>query len=230
MRSAVIIAGVVALLVCALIGGGGAYQLLSGRATPLPDVPLGTAGELLLEETFDDPDSGWDSYASDDAGVGYEAGAYQIQVHESRYDAWATANLEMELADFVVEVDAQWVEGPLDNDYGILVRYQPDDDNFYLFAISSDGWYSVQAFREREWEALVDWAKSGAVHQGDATNRLKVECLGTQMRFVVNGVPLAQVEDASYPSGDVGLLAGTFDEGGVVVQFDNLQVRALTDQ
>jgi hypothetical protein len=229
-RAAVVAAAVIALLVCALVGGWGVYQLLSGRATPLPDVPLGTAGDVLLEETFDDPDSGWDLYAWDEAEVGYEAGAYQIQVHETRYDAWATSNQGIDLADFVIEVDARWVEGPLDNDYGVLVRYQPDGDSFYLFAVSSDGWYSVQAFRDREWESLVDWVESDAVHQGDATNHLKVECLGSQMRFVVNDVPLAQVEDASYRSGDVGLLAGTFDQGGVVVQFDNLQVRALTDQ
>jgi hypothetical protein len=36
------------------------------------------------------------------------------------------------------------------------------------------------------------------------------------------------VEDASFPSGSIGLLASTNEKGGVAVAFDNLRVRSLS--
>jgi hypothetical protein len=232
-RLPVIVAGLVSLLVCALVGGWGLFRGLTSQdtappVTPPAAEPLGTVGEVLQEDRFDDPNSGWDIYTVDQGSVGYDDGAYRIVVQATEYDVWATSNWGLALADFVIEVDARRVEGPLDNDYGVLVRYQPDDDNFILFAISSDGSYTVQTFRDREWGLLVDWTETDAVRDPAATNRLRVECLGSRMRFVVNGTPLAEVEDAAFDSGDVGLLAGAFDQGGVVIAFDNLQVRALT--
>ncbi len=118
--------------------------------------------------------------------------------------------------------------GPLDNEYGVLIRYQSDSDEFYLFAVSSDGFYSVQKYQNDEWTMLVKWLASSAIRQGDAVNRLRVTAQGPEMRFYANGELLAQVRDASFRSGNVGLLASTSDQAGVVIAFDNLRVRPLT--
>jgi hypothetical protein len=48
------------------------------------------------------------------------------------------------------------------------------------------------------------------------------------MTFLVNGETVAQVEDETYRSGDIGLYAGTFFEPGVEIHFDNLEVTAPT--
>jgi hypothetical protein len=109
----------------------------------------------------------------------------------------------------------------------VLVRYQPDADAFYFFAISSNGFYSVQKYEAGEWQRLLDWAESRAIQQGDAVNRLRVTCQGDRMRFFANGEQLAQLEDAGFRSGSVGLLASSVEKGGVVVAFDNLRVRSL---
>ena len=43
------------------------------------------------------------------------------------------------------------------------------------------------------------------------------------MRFYVNGAFLAGITDATYYSGNVGLLAEAFEEGDLVVRFDNVR-------
>ena len=40
----------------------------------------------------------------------------------------------------------------------------------------------------------------------------------------MNGELVADVRDGAFASGDVGLIAGTFDEGGVEIHFDDFFV------
>jgi hypothetical protein len=127
-------------------------------------------------------------------------------------------------------VDARTVEGPLDNNFGILVRYQADGDNFYWFEISSDGYYSVDMMQAGEWVGLVDWVESDAINQGiGATNHLRVVCDRDQFSFYANGTYLTGVSDATFGSGNIGLAVGTFDEPGAVIRFDSLRVYSLQE-
>ena len=63
------------------------------------------------------------------------------------------------------------------------------------------------------------------VNQGNATNRIQADCVGTRLVLYANNVKLAEIEDSSFSSGDIGLLAGTLAETGVDIQFDNLVVK-----
>ena len=127
-------------------------------------------------------------------------------------------------------MDAWQVEGPLDNNLGLLVRYQGDDDSFYWFQISSDGYYSVDLLQAGEWMSLAAWEPSTAIQQGPgAVNHLVVECDGSEFDFSVNGTYLTTITDPSFASGSIGLAAGAFAEPGVVVQFDNLKVTELEE-
>jgi hypothetical protein len=150
-------------------------------------------------------------------------------VYQPEFSTWSYPDPPRDFADFALEVDARRVSGPLDNEFGVLVRYQPDTDEFYLFAISSNGFYSVQKYQANEWQKLVDWTESAAILQGEDVNRLRVTGQGDKLRFFVNGEPLTQVEDASFRSGSVGLLATANEKGGVAVAFDNLRVRSLAE-
>jgi hypothetical protein len=176
------------------------------------------------EDNFANPGSGWDSGADADAEWGYHGGEYRIAVQATELVAWGNPSAHHDWADLVVIVEARRVEGPLDNQYGVMVRYL-DRANFCLFAVSSDGMYSVQRLRNDEWEDMVGWTPSDAVRQGGATNVLRVECHGVHIRFFVNDQLLTTVEEDMFYSGSIGLAAGSFGDGGVVVHFDNLLVR-----
>lgn len=182
----------------------------------------------LFSDDFEDPGSGWLAAVTAEAEKGYEAGEYRIRVYETDFASWGYPDRAVELADFVVEVDARRMSGPEDNEYGLLVRYQPED-GFYFFALSSTGQFSVQKYTGEDWLMLVDWTASRVVRGAGDVNRLRVTCQGAKMRFFVNGEPLAQVEDAAFAAGNIGLLASSADQGGVSVAFDNLRVRPFND-
>ncbi len=188
-------------------------------SAPIIDAPL-------LADDFEDPASGWLVLVTDQDEKGYDRGAYRIAVYDTDLASWGYPEPVTDFEDFVIEVDAHRIDGPADNEYGIITRVQPDDD-FYLFSISSTGNVSIQKHIAGEWEYLVEWTASPAVRQGGEINRLRVTCQGPKLRFFVNGQPVAQADDDSFKSGNIGLLASAGDIGGVVVAFDNLRVRAF---
>jgi hypothetical protein len=182
----------------------------------------GGEGALPWSDDFSNPTSGWKTESDSSAEVAYQNGAMRIFVKTPNSLAWASAGRTF--SDLRLTVEATQVAGPDDNEYGVLMRMQ-DPDHFYLFSISGDGYYLVSKYDGKERENLTgDWSTSDAIHRGAATNTLEVICQGSTMTFVVNGVQLAQIEDADYRTGDIGLYAGTFFEPGAEVHFDNLRV------
>jgi len=178
--------------------------------------------QLPWSDDFSDPASGWQAETDASAEVGYYEGVMRLLVKAPNRLAWASASREF--SDFRLSVEATQVAGPDDNEYGVLVRMK-DAGHFYCFSISGDGYYQVRKHDGEEWVVLSgDWTQSDAIQTGAATNLLEVVCQGAAMAFSVNGVQLAQVEDSSYPRGDVGLYVGSFFEPGVEIHFDNLSV------
>ena len=199
-------------------------------ATPVPPTPAVTPTRTLrpvvFSDDFSDPASGWDSGTDEDSEWGYQDGEYRILVKKPKWVVWLKPGTEYELANLSLSVEAHSVAGTDDNEYGVIFRYL-DGDNFYMFSISSDGQYHVQMQLNDEWVTLKSWTKSSLINQGQATNLIRVEARGTELQFFVNGELLTIVDDATFASGNVGLVVGTFDEGGVEVRFDSLSVRSL---
>ena len=205
-----------------------ATAVSSPSVAPLAITP-GPSNDVLMEDEFSSPRNAWLSEVTEQAEKSYEDGEFRITVYQPEYSTWSYPDPPRDFADFALEVDARRVSGPLSNEFGVLVRHQPETDEFYLFAISSDGFYAVEKYQAGAWHQLVEWTESEAILQGEAMNRLRVTGQGAKMRFFVNGEPLSQVEDASFRSGSVGLLASTAEKGGVAVAFDNLRVRPLAE-
>lgn len=226
------------LLILVVVGGLGVGGLLwfrgqerarvSGGSATLPPpmvVQDGVAkGELLYEDDFSDPGSGWDIREAADASTVYDNGQYQIIVNEIDWVAWG--NPGMSFTDFVLEVDATQVAGTDDNGFGVLLRYQ-DVENFYRFEISGDGFYSFDLMRGNEWIVLIDWVATPLIRQGNSTNRITVVCEGDLFTFYVNGQYLDEYRDDTFLEGDIGLLAGSITEAPVHIAFDNVKVWAL---
>ena len=188
-------------------------------ATP---VVLPLAGTVVLEEDFSDPASGWFESADEFTTHAYDDGAYHIVVHQANYDAWAYAGLD--LSDARVSVQAVPIAGPPDLAFGLICRLQ-DDHNYYAAYVSADGWAALFRKEDDDFVSLLpgDWVETGAV-QPAGSNDLTLACLGDRLQLTVNGVPVAEARDATFPSGDVGLLAATFDGPGADLRFDNFVV------
>jgi len=195
--------------------------------TAVPTETPPPAPAVLLEDGFSDASSGWEIQVDSDVDIGYHDGEYRIAVYSTETLAWGRHLQPHDWTDVAIEVDARWLEGHVDNHYGVQVRYQPGGLSYYAFLISSDGMYSVWKVADDEWTALAEWNESKALRQGGAVNHLRIECQGSKMRFFANNEAITVIEDDVFRSGSIGLLVQTYKEGTAVVHFDNLRVRAL---
>jgi len=226
-----LVVGLALVMVCLCAGGGVLWFVLREDSTPAPPTAaLAEPGALLYEESFDDLSGQWSTFDGDGVSVDYNDGGYQMVIDRTEYMVWGNPEPGLDLADMVFEVEVRQVEGPLDNNFGVFVRYLEGDDwySYYWFQISADGFYSVDLRNEGEWVTLVGWEASPAIQTGlGVTNHIRLECSGGQFRFYNNGVHLVDVFDTSLDRGNIGLAAGTFEESGVVVQFDDVRVYEL---
>jgi serine/threonine-protein kinase len=197
----------------------------SATTAPTQITPSLPAGAVLFEDDFADPSTGWDRVSDSTGGTDYQDGAYRIWLEKAQQDRWA--NPGESFTDVRVDVDATKAGGPDNNDFGLICRYR-DSDNFYAFWISSDGYYGIVRYLDGDFQVLGadSMQPHNVIAQGEATNHLRAECVGPTLRLYVNDELLNEVEDSSHPDGDVGLMAGTFDEPGVDIRFDNFVVQA----
>jgi hypothetical protein len=178
---------------------------------------------ILFQDDFSDPSSGWSSVNEQNLIMGYDNGRFRVWVNRPNVDTWTIANLRF--GDARISVDTARISGPEDNEIGIICRYS-NPGNFYGFLISSDGYYGISKRQDGNYQVLsYDGMRfSELIKQGNATNHIQAECVGESLKLIVNGSLLAEVTDASYQSGDVGLLVGSYDQPGVDVIFDNFVV------
>jgi hypothetical protein len=190
--------------------------------TPTP-VTAGPSGRLLFHDDFSDPTSGWSQVTAASGETTYADGSYRIFVNQPNVDIWSKPGQRFQ--DVHIEVDAYKVGGARDNRFGILCR-AVDDDSFYTFIISSDGFYGVGLIDGQEYRLLGTDAlqPSNAIRLGSASNHIRADCVGNTLTLTVNGVQLTQVQDNRFPAGDVGLIAGTYDTPGTDIRFDDFVV------
>ena len=188
-----------------------------------PDGKGDQPGRILYQDDFSDPDSGWNRVTATNGQTDYADGVYRIFVDEPNMDIWTKPGIN--LSDVRVEVDAFKVGGDRDNRFGVICR-AVDDSSFYTFIISSDGYYGIGKIKGQEY-ALIGMPaleRSDAIQQGSALNHIRADCIGETLTLYVNGEKLHQVQDTEFASGDVGLIAGTYDTPGTDVRFDNFVV------
>ncbi len=185
-------------------------------------LPVTGSGDILFSDDFSDPDSGWDRFSDDTGITDYENDSYKIGVYAETMFYWANPARNYE--DIAVEVITTKISGGDDVQYGIVCRHQ-DVDNWYALVVSADGYAAIRKrFQGSDLEYIAEWVDASVINQGNATNLLRAECIGTRLALYANGVLLLEVNDADIPIGDAGLMAGTFSETSVEVLFDNFLV------
>jgi hypothetical protein len=122
-----------------------------------------------------------------------------------------------------VETDVIKLNGPDENRMGLICRYQGGD--YYFFIISNDGYYVIGKFIGGMILLLgqSEMQATDAIQIG-TMNHLRADCIGDKLTFYINFTEVASATDTDFPSGDVGVLAGSFAEPGVDVLFDNFVV------
>ena len=190
---------------------------------------IGPSSEILFQDNFADKKGGWDSVRTSEGVTDYENGGYRILLTLQNADVWANPKALNLPTDVQVEVDATKQGGPDDNDFGVICRYQ-NDQNFYFFVISSDGYLGIGKVKDgnRQLVNRTEMPPSEAIKQGNDTNHLRADCIGDTLSLYVNGQLVDSQQDTEYGAGNVGLIAGSFQEGGVDILFNNFVVKKVS--
>jgi hypothetical protein len=197
-------------------------------------------------DDFSDTNSGWHNGAIMSSGniTEYINGSYRIYVGSPHQLQMSILNPLSAPRDVRIEVDALKVAGTDQNNIGIICRYE-DGNTFYLLEISSDGRANINKYVNGEpsdipentptkspvetgmsWNELVNLMQGvyESIHTGATTNHIRADCIGNNISLYVNGEMIISVTDYSFSSGSVGLAAGTYDNGGTDILFDNFSV------
>ena len=190
-------------------------------ASPAQTIISGASGDILYQDLFADNTSGWDRVINDGGIMDYDSGGYRFLIRESKVNYWSTPGENFK--DVRVEADVTKLNGPDENRAGLMCRYQNGDH--YFFIISTDGFYAIGKFIDGQTILLgqESMVPSDSI-LADGVNHLRADCIGDSLTFYVNFIQVAAVRDADFPTGDVGLLAGSFNEPGVDVLFQNFVV------
>jgi hypothetical protein len=190
--------------------------------TSAPQDQTVPSGNVLFQDDFARPISGWNRFTSAEGTMDYDATGYRMLVNSLNTNFWSTPHKNF--ADVRMEVDAGKLGGPDENRIGLVCRFTGND--YYFFMISSDGFYGIGIYAGGQAVLLgqSEMQVNSNIKTGLAVNHLRADCAGETLTFYVNGFQVVSIQDARLKSGDVGLLAGTFTQPGVDVIFDNFVV------
>ena len=207
------------LLIALLIGISLACALSPSTVTEPTTLP---SGSVLFQDDFSRNTSGWDRMLANEGIMDYDAGGYRILVNALQTNFWTTPR--QNFTDVRIEVDTGKLAGPDENRIGLVCRFNGTD--YYFFIMSSDGFYGLGLFSGGKAALLgqAEMLSSENINKGLAVNHLRADCNGNTLTFFINGFQVAQAQDATLNSGDVGILAGTFGVPGVDIVFDNFVV------
>lgn len=174
------------------------------------------AQKLIYDQEFDGTlDQGnFKTQETDDRESYIEDGAFIFKYLDGNNFKFSTEKLDvnnLDSSNFIIEMKIKYDDGPEDQAFGMVLNVNSDASDFYLFSISNNGYYKIQAYYSEKYHDQVAWTKSDIVNEDD-WNILRVERTGTIARYYLNGVNIYNDENF-YPSGYwSGLFAGAVDQ------------------
>ncbi len=182
---------------------------------------------FLFADEFDGREQcGWALYSQGGAVVDIQDDALRISSSQIGEIWWTNPGRRFD--DSIITVVARQANGPDNNAYGVICRYQ-NEQNFYIFLISGDGYYAIGKYQSGSDRIIYltedgQYQFSDVINQGVATNQIRVSCVGNQLGLAVNGIALLTVTDSAFATGDVGLGVSTLSPGTAVVEFDTIRI------
>lgn len=198
--------------------------LLSGCTLFMPpSMELG----VLFEDTFDGATADWLTYEDANQHWWIEGGQYNIlvKVPHQPMTSWRTQIGAFH--NFRLDIDAEQLNGPDDNTYGVLFRVI-DDDNYYCFYITGNSYVGLKKKVAGQFVVLLPELLSYYVNWGNDANHLTVIAEGNQLEVFVNGQSHFTVTDTEFAAGGIGMMAEMRTSPGQThIVFDNIVLQEL---
>lgn len=123
--------------------------------------------------------------------------------------------------DFSVSANGTHAGNNAGDPFGINFCGDEEGDAYFIFYITSNGFYSIGASVKGEWNVLVDWTETAHVRKDGELNILSVEKQADSLRFFING----KLEKVLPFTGGYGNYFGLRVDGAQTVSFDQFIVK-----
>jgi hypothetical protein len=190
----------------------------------------------LLRDDFAEDVGQWSRCEADFIACAHRDGAYVLTAPLS---LWGASLLEVDVADFLYEVDARWYDkAEYSFATALLFRYL-DEENYYRYEVRSSGEYLLMRRVEGESEVLIEATESPLLGEGEElAARLGIMAVGRTLTLFINGAEVEQVQDSALSHGAIGLYVRApertctgltcMNPSGIAIAFDNLALWPIT--
>ncbi len=137
---------------------------------------------------FDQQDSAWNTGRDDNSEFILLDGKYTMKGFNDSlsYSSFIKLNMDTE-KDFTIAATATHEGEGSSDPFGIIFCGDEGRDAFFVFYITSSGYYSIGTSIKDQWNALTDWTASSNIHPGSEMNIFSIERRAETLRFLVNG-------------------------------------------
>lgn len=196
--------------------------LQSVAAPPQTDAGVSLQNGMYYDDFSDDVDSIWDTGKDENSEFKFERGKYIIKGLTDSLTYHATVKFDLDIErNFSVSASAtQWGNEP-DEAYGINYCGNTDSDAYYVFYITSSGYYAIGSMTNGDWQPIVGWTHTSNIHPNNEMNTLSIEKRNNSIFFYIND----KVENVLPFTGGYGDCFGLRVDGAQTVAFDQLIVK-----
>jgi serine/threonine-protein kinase len=171
---------------------------------------------------FDQQDSVWDVGNDGNSDFVLLDGKYVMTGLKDSLSYSSSIKLNMDIEkDFTIAATAVHQGESAGDPFGINFCGDEAQDAYFVFYITSNGYYSIGTSIKDEWNVLVDWTASANIHQGPEMNIFSIERRGNTIRFLIND----KVEKILPFTGGYGSHFGLRVDGAQTVSFDQFIVK-----
>ncbi len=190
-------------------------------------VPV-SGGDILYQDNFTDPSSGWTEDKFDNYFIGYhEPEYYHVEVTSPNYKTTVFAPGKQSFDDFTLELKVltSSTKTSPTGDFRYGVAFRRSGDQYYAFTISprTKKWYVLKSSPN-----ALTVLKEGTdedIQDLDKEDTLRVDAQGSNLAFHINDRLIDQITDEDYSGGEIGFYVESFDSPNTHVHFDDLVVR-----
>lgn len=198
------------------------------KATTTAIVHATEQAQYQVIDKFDTNKSRWTTgYASSEYWNGYRRikdGVYTWQVDEVKktFISWSNYSSSKDIKDFDVYVDTKLPDSSVEDVCsGIIFRKVErtyDVDDYYYFGLCNNSVAKVDFHGEEGWDRIATIDTSA---HPKAWNRLEVSAQGSHFTFMLNNVPIFEMDDYRLDAGSLALAVEVKDPIPAIVLFDN---------
>ncbi len=189
--------------------------------------PGSNAADVLYQDNFTDPSTGWTEDKFDNYFIGYhEPEYYHIEITSPNYKTTVFEPKKESFDAATIELQVLTVskKTAVTGDFRYGLAFRRSGDQYYAFTISprTKKW-SVLKNSPSQLSVLAEGTEQ-SIHDLDTDDSLRVDEQGSTFFFHINDKLVGQVTDADYPKGEIGFYVETFDATNAHIHFDTLTI------